>query len=202
MSDPGTAPLTVLLAGLGGQGVVTAGDLLIAAALHEGFEVKKSEIHGLSRRFGSVSCQVRLGSPLHSPLRGHGGIDILLALEGYEALKQLPYLKPEGVGLVNEFWLRPAAVQTGTDTPPSREDPRLQWFPGTAQAQELEALRSLNYYMLGVVSEWLPLSETSWEQALAEGERAKSVPTNRQLFEQGRAAAQALRRRGPRGVPR
>ena len=159
MSDPGTTPMTVLLAGLGGQGVVTAGDLLIAAALHDGYEVKKSEIHGLSRRFGSVSCQVRLGSPLHSPLRGHGGIDILLALEGYEALKQLPYLKPEGVGLVNEFWLRPAAVQTGTDTPPSREDPRLQWFPGTAQAQDLEAPRSLNYYMLGVVAEWLPLSQ-------------------------------------------
>ena len=202
MSDAGTAPLTILLAGLGGQGVVTAGDLLIAAALHEGYEVKKSEIHGLSRRFGSVSCQVRLGSPLHSPLRGHGGIDILLALEGYEALKQLPYLKPEGVGLVNEFWLRTAAIQTGTETPPSREDPRLQWFPGTTQAQELEAPRSLNYYIVGVVSELLPLSETSWEQSLAEGQRAKAAPTNRQLFERGRAAARALRRRGPRGVPR
>jgi indolepyruvate ferredoxin oxidoreductase beta subunit len=202
MSDPGTAPLTVLLAGLGGQGVVTAGDLLIAAALHDGYEVKKSEIHGLSRRFGSVSCQVRLGSPLHSPLRGHGGIDILLALEGYEALKQLPYLKPDGVGLVNEFWLRPAAVQTGTDTPPSREDPRLLWFPGTAQAQDAEAPRSLNFYMLGVVAEWLPMSQTSWDQALAEGQRANAAATNRQLFERGRAAAQALRRRGPRGVPR
>jgi indolepyruvate ferredoxin oxidoreductase beta subunit len=202
MSDPGSTPLTVLMAGLGGQGVVTAGDLLIAAALYDGYEVKKSEIHGLSRRFGSVSCQVRLGSPLHSPLRGHGGIDILLALEGYEALKQLPYLKPEGVGLVNEFWLRPAAVQTGTDSPPSREDPRLQWFPGTAQAQDLEAPRSLNYYMLGVVAEWLPLSQPSWDQALAEGQRAKPVPTNRHLFDLGRAAAQALRRRGPRGVPR
>lgn len=202
MSDPGTAPLTVLLAGLGGQGVVTAGDLLLAAALHDGYEVKKSEIHGLSRRFGSVSCQVRLGSPVHSPVRGHGGIDILLALEGYEALKQLPYLKPDGVGLVNEFWLRPAAVQTGADTPPSREDPRLHWFPGTAQSQELEAPRSLNFYMLGVATEWLPLSEPSWDQALAEGQRANSAPINRELFDQGRAAAQSLRRRGPRGVPR
>lgn len=202
MSDPGTAPLTVLLAGLGGQGVVTAGDLLLAAALHDGYEVKKSEIHGLSRRFGSVSCQVRLGSPVHSPVRGHGGIDILLALEGYEALKQLPYLKPDGVGLVNEFWLRPAAVQTGANTPPSREDPRLHWFPGTAQSQELEAPRSLNFYMLGVATEWLPLSEPSWDQALAEGQRANSAPINRELFDQGRAAAQSLRRRGPRGVPR
>ena len=202
MSDPGTTPLTVLLAGLGGQGVVTAGDLLLAAALHDGYEVKKSEIHGLSRRFGSVSCQVRLGSPVHSPLRGHGGIDILLALEGYEALKQLPYLKPDGVGLVNEFWLRPAAVQTGSDMPPSREDPRLHWFPGTAQSQELEAPRSLNFYMLGVATEWLPLSEPSWDQALAEGQRANSAPINRELFDRGRAAAQSLRRRGPRGVPR
>jgi indolepyruvate ferredoxin oxidoreductase beta subunit len=202
MSDPGTAPLTVLLAGLGGQGVVTAGDLLLAAALHDGYEVKKSEIHGLSRRFGSVSCQVRLGSPVHSPVRGHGGIDILLALEGYEALKQLPYLKPDGVGLVNEFWLRPAAVQTGSDMPASREDPRLHWVPGTAQSQELEAPRSLNFYMLGVATEWLPLSEPSWDQALAEGQRANSAPINRELFDQGRAAAQSLRRRGPRGVPR
>jgi indolepyruvate ferredoxin oxidoreductase beta subunit len=202
MSDPGTAPLTVLLAGLGGQGVVTAGDLLLAAALHDGWEVKKSEIHGLSRRFGSVSCQIRLGSPVHSPLRGHGGIDILLSLEGYEALKQLPYLKPEGVGLVNDFWLRPAAIQTEADVPPSRADSRLHWFPGTAQAHELDAPRSLNYYMLGVVAEWLPLSQNSWDQALAEGQPTNAAPTNRELFDIGRATAQNLRRRGPRGVPR
>lgn len=202
MSDPGTAPLTVLLAGLGGQGVVTAGDLLLAAALHDGWEVKKSEIHGLSRRFGSVSCQVRLGSPVHSPLRGHGGIDILLALEGYEALKQLPYLKPEGVGLVNEFWLRPAAIQTEADVPPSRADSRLHWFPGTAEAHEQDAPRSLNYYMLGVLAEWLPLSQSSWDQALAEGQSTNAAPTNRELFDIGRATAHNLRRRGPRGVPR
>ena len=65
-------PLTVLIAGMGGQGVVLAGDTLAEAALLAGLNVKKSEIHGLSRRFGSVSCQVRIGRDLYSPLRGHG----------------------------------------------------------------------------------------------------------------------------------
>ena len=203
MSDPDAPPLTLLLAGLGGQGVVTAGDLLLCAALHEGLEVKKSEIHGLSRRFGSVSCQVRVGSPLHSPLRGHGGVDILLALEGYEALKQLPWLKSDGVALVNQFWLRPGAARNGKDaSPPPTDDPRLLWFPGTDEAHTLEAARSLNFYMLGVVSEWLPFSEQSLELALAEGRPSAASTANRSLFERGRAAAQSHRRRGPRSVPR
>ena len=203
MSDPDAPPLTLLLAGLGGQGVVTAGDLLLCAALHEGLEVKKSEIHGLSRRFGSVSCQVRVGSPLHSPLRGHGGVDILLALEGYEALKQLPWLKSDGVALVNQFWLRPGAARNGKDaSPPPTDDPRLLWFPGTDEAHTLEAARSLNFYMLGVVSEWLPFSEQSLELALAEGRPSAASTANRSLFERGRAAAKSHRRRGPRSVPR
>lgn len=203
MSDPHAPPLTLLLAGLGGQGVVTAGDLLLCAALHEGLEVKKSEIHGLSRRFGSVSCQVRVGSPLHSPLRGHGGVDILLALEGYEALKQLPWLKNDGVALVNQFWLRPGAAKAGADaSPPPTNDPRLQWFPGTDEAHAIEAPRSLNFYMLGVVAEWLPFSDQSWELALAEGRPSASSASNRSLFERGRSAAQLQYRRGPRVVPR
>src|SRR5262245_17055807 len=95
------APVTTLIAGLGGQGVVLAGDVLAEAALQANLNVKKSEVHGLSRRFGSVSCQVRIGRELHSPLKGHGGVDVLLALEGYEALKHLPFLGPGGVALAN-----------------------------------------------------------------------------------------------------
>src|SRR5689334_23819810 len=101
MEAPVQFPVTTLIAGVGGQGVVLAGDTLAEAALLAGLNVKKSEIHGLSRRFGSVSCQVRIGRELHSPLRGHGSVDLLLALEGFDGLRHLPFLRDEGSALIN-----------------------------------------------------------------------------------------------------
>lgn len=90
------ASLTTLIAGVGGQGVVLAGGVLAQAALLAGYDVRQSEMHGLSQRFGSVSSQIRIGKGLYSPHRGHGAVDLLVSLEGYEAFKQLPFLRAEG----------------------------------------------------------------------------------------------------------
>ncbi|RPI86701.1 MAG: indolepyruvate oxidoreductase subunit beta [Planctomycetaceae bacterium] len=196
-------PLTILIAGLGGQGVVLAGDLLIDAALRAGFDVKKSEIHGLSRRFGSVSCQVRIGRDLHSPLRGHGGVDLLTAFEGYEALKQLPFLKSDGRALVNRMWRKPGALSPADENPPpSIDDQRLEWFDGTDVTHQAECPRSLNFYMLGVLSIQLPIAEPVWEQTLDSLRSNASSESNRQMFFAGRGAAATKARRRRRAVPR
>lgn len=199
MPAPTDLPLTVLIAGLGGQGVVLAGDLLLAAALHAGFDVKKSEIHGLSRRFGSVSCQVRIGRDLHSPLRGHGGVDLLLALEGYEALKQLPFLKPTGLALVNRLWRKPGAMSPADQTAAAQaNDRRLQWFAGTELTHQAESARSLNFYMLGVLASRLQIAEEFWTAALDGLRTNDSTEANREMFAAGMRAGQAAGKRRPR----
>ncbi|MGE5192621.1 MAG: 2-oxoacid:acceptor oxidoreductase family protein [Deltaproteobacteria bacterium] len=183
--------MTTLIAGLGGQGVVLAGDILAEAALLADLTVKKSEIHGLSRRFGSVSCQVRFGRELHSPLRGHGGVDVLLALEGYECLKHLPFLGPRGMALANRLWCKPGALTAASEIAPAgAHDPRIEWFDGTDLTHQAECPRSLNFFMLGVLSARLTIPEPAWDQAL---NAVKSKPAardiNREMFTAGRRAA-------------
>lgn len=178
-------PLTVQFAGLGGQGVVLAGDLLAEAALLADLNVKKSEIHGLSRRFGSVSCQVRIGRELHSPLRGHGGVDILLALEGYEGLKHLPFLNEGGRGLFNRMWRKPGAVVVAEEiAPPVDDDPRVSWFEGTKLTRQLESTRSLNYFMLGVLATRLWIPDEAWDEAITSLTR-KGLEMNLEMFRTG-----------------
>jgi indolepyruvate ferredoxin oxidoreductase beta subunit len=184
-------PVTTLIAGMGGQGVVLAGDILAEAALLANLNVKKSEIHGLSRRFGSVSCQVRIGHELHSPLRGHGGVDVLLAFEGYEGLKHLPFLGPEGVALANRLWSKPGATMAIAETaPPGHDDPRIEWFDGTDLTHQAECPRSLNFFMLGVLSARLAIAESAWHKALksVKGKPA-SRDVNREMFAAGRRVA-------------
>ncbi len=179
-------PLTIQIAGLGGQGVVLAGDILAEAALLADLNVKKSEIHGLSRRFGSVSCQVRIGEALHSPLRGHGGVDLLLALEGYEGLKHLPFLTIRGRGLFNQMWRKPGAVTQSEDVAPAGgDDPRVSWFAGTELMHQTEKLKSLNYFMLGALSTRLSIPEQAWDEAIA-GMTKKGLVENLEMFRLGR----------------
>lgn len=184
-----THSLTILIAGMGGQGVVLAGDVLAEAAMVAGLNVKKSEIHGLSRRFGSVSCQVRIGRELYSPLRGHGGVNHLLAFEGYEGVKHLPFLRTDGTALFNRMWSKPGA-QTPADaaTPSTVSDRRIEWFEGTSLSHQAESARSLNFFMLGVLAARLSLSNAHWLEALQNLTTESSREMNQEMFSAGRRA--------------
>ena len=186
-ATPAPRAVTTLIAGLGGQGVVLAGDVLAEAALLSNLNVKKSEIHGLSRRFGSVSCQVRIGRELHSPLRGHGGVDVLLAFEGYEALKNLPFLAADGLALTNRLWRKPGALTAADDdAPKGAGDARIEWFDGTDLTHQAECPRSLNFFMLGVLSARLVIAEDAWYESLKSAGGARSRDANREMFAAGR----------------
>ncbi|HTN01152.1 MAG TPA: 2-oxoacid:acceptor oxidoreductase family protein, partial [Planctomycetaceae bacterium] len=162
-----SASLTTLIAGVGGQGVVLAGGVLAQAALLSGYDVRQSEMHGLSQRFGSVSSQIRIGKGLYSPHRGHGAVDLLVSLEGYEAFKQLPFLRAEGTALVNRLWRKPIpAKPTASVELPELDDPRVVWFAGTELTQQAECPRSLNFFMLGVLSTRLDIDEAHWHEAI------------------------------------
>lgn len=199
-TTPSDGPVTTLIAGLGGQGVVLAGDTLAEAAMLANLTVKKSEIHGLSRRFGSVSCQVRIGRELYSPLRGHGGVDVLLAFEGYEGLKHLPFLGPDGIALANRLWRKPGAVTGAQEAAPvSVQDARIEWFDGSDLTHQAECPRSLNFFMLGVLSARLAIAEEAWYEALQSVKgKAASRDVNREMFAAGRRVASPGAARRPK----
>lgn len=183
-------PITALIAGMGGQGVVLAGDTLAEAAMLSGLNVKKSEIHGLSRRFGSVSCQVRIGKELYSPLRGHGAVNVLLAFEGYEGLKHLPFLRTDGIALFNRLWRKPGALTPAEDTAPACvRDQRIEWSEGTVLTHQAECPRSLNFFMLGVLSTRLAIDAGAWHEALENILPPASRDVNMEMFSAGRRDA-------------
>ena len=153
-------PLTnVVVAGLGGQGVLKASDILAQAALRAGFDVKKSEIKGMSQRGGSVSSEVRFGEAVLSPMVPPGEADFLLVLEPTQVEPNLYILKPEG------RLITPDAV-----------DP-----------QTLPNKKSLNVALLGALSAHLPLPEKEWLEVLRDAFPPEFSEPNRQAFLTGRA---------------
>ena len=185
---------TVLFAGVGGQGVILAGDALGEAAFCAGMDVKKSEIHGLSRRFGSVSCQVRFGQELLSPLRGHGAVDMIVAFEIQEGLRALPYLKREGVALVNRLWIAPhgSASALAPDDLEETVDRRVLWVEGDEETHRAGNPKCLNFYMAGAASAFLPIPDFAWHDALKSLLPPKHWKVNERMFEAGRNAAERL----------
>ena len=104
---------SIMLVGVGGQGTILASKLLTTGLMNAGYDVKMSEIHGMSQRGSSVSSQVRYGEKVYSPVIEIGGADILVSFEKMEALRWLEYLKPEGKIVVNNYRIDSIPVLTG-----------------------------------------------------------------------------------------
>lgn len=150
----------VVVAGLGGQGVLRASDILADVALRAGFDVKKSEIKGMSQRGGSVTSDVRFGEDILSPMVSPGESDYLLVLEPTQVEPHKHYLKPGGTLIT----------------------------PDAVNANLLKNKKALNVALLGALSAHLPLPEAQWIEALREGFPAEFFEANRQAFSVGRAS--------------
>jgi len=153
----------IVIAGLGGQGVLTASDMLAEAAFRAGFDVKKSELHGMSQRGGSVSSDVRYGARVLSPMVPEGEADVLLVLEATQVE-------------INRARLRPGGVLIG----PELIDPEV-----------LANRKSLNVALLGAASAALDIAEAYWRAALHANLAERLHKANEQAFAQGREAALA-----------
>ena len=151
----------VVIAGLGGQGVLKASDILADAAFRTGLDVKKSEIHGMSQRGGSVASDVRFGKEVFSPMVPPGQAHFLLVLA------------PDQVDN-NRHLLRPGGVLVA---------------PGLIDENQLENKKSLNIALLGALSHYLPLSEDVWLAAVQANLPPKLHELNIRAFRIGRAAA-------------
>jgi indolepyruvate ferredoxin oxidoreductase beta subunit len=186
----------ISLVGVGGQGILLASEILCHVALHAGKDVKKSEVHGMAQRGGSVVSQVRIGDRVLSPLIPLGGTDILVAFEKLEALRFAHLLATESLAIVNDQEIRPVTVSTGQAHWPTdlgdrlrRTFANLQVVPALASAAALGNVRVVNVVMIGALSPHLPFDEEIWRVAISELVPKKALDVNLRAFEAGRSAA-------------
>ncbi len=189
----------ILVVGTGGQGVMTAAEILAEAAIALGHDVKKTEVAGMAQRGGVVSSHLRFGPKVLSPQITPGTADILLGFEAAEGMRWRHMLRPEGLALVNTGRLVPPVVNLGLFDYP--DDPiaavraagtRIVSFDASAIARELGDLRLGNTVMLGAISDHLPFSAEVLEQCVLERfahKKAAIVELNRRAFAAGRAVS-------------
>jgi indolepyruvate ferredoxin oxidoreductase beta subunit len=201
-------PVNVLIVGVGGQGVVLVSKVLASLALSRGFEVKQSEVHGMAKRGGTVFSHVRFGPRVWSPTIPKGEADVLVALEWAEALRWLPYLKPDSGILVCDtkrivppfacLNRRPgAALRYPRETPGEVGEHVAEAYAidATHIAETLGNDRTANVVLLGALSVALDFAVGEWEAALAQFVPQPTVPVNLQAFHRGRAWIEEARSR-------
>ena len=183
----------VLIVGVGGQGVLLASELLSFAALGAGYDVKKSEIHGMSQRGGVVSSHVRIGEKIYSPLIKEGTADAILAFEEAEAQRWIHFLKENGKVILNQYKLvPPIASMKGYSYP---EDPigtvkkrakNVEVIDGFSIAKRLGNIRLVNTLLLGVLSSSLTIPVDVWEKVIRERVPKGTEDLNLRAFQEGR----------------
>jgi len=183
----------ILLVGVGGQGILLASEILSEAAMLAGFDVKKSEIHGMSQRGGSVVSHVRYGREVFSPIVPEGEGDILFGFELMETCRSLPLIKPGGTIVANDLQISPPAVLMGEEVYPTDLVLRIQdRFPdfllldGQKLARDAGNARAANTVLLGAVSKRLDIAEEFWKKALEKMVPPKALEDNKKAFQIGR----------------
>ena len=188
----------VLLTGVGGQGVVLASFVLSHVAMSEGYDVKQSEVHGMSQRGGSVTSHFRFGDKVWSPLVAPGTADLLMAFEALEGLRYANWLKPGGVLVYNALRINPSPVSAGLATYPADIDaliraawPDAKCVNANELATQAGTVKAANVAMLGAISPTLPFAPETWEEVLRKAVPPKTVDVNLQAFRLGAASAVA-----------
>lgn len=182
---------SIMLVGVGGQGTILASKLLTTGLMNVGYDVKMSEIHGMSQRGGSVSSQVRYGEKVYSPVIEIGGADILVSFEKMEALRWLEYLKPEGKIVVNNYRIDSMPILTGNATYYEKEiEDELKRLNATIinaenKAKEMGNTKVMNIILLGALIKSMELEDIDWESIIRENVKEKFVDVNLQALKNG-----------------
>ena len=186
------AVTSILIVGVGGQGIVLAGDVIGLAARLAGLEAKASEIHGMSQRGGSVVSEVRFGTQVFSPLIPPPGADFVLAFEMLEGLRGLGRLRPGGTAIVNRQCIIPASVTYGSGVYPA--DPETDIRQACPNALIVDALqvatdlgnpRAVNSILMGMLANRCAIAQDCWEEAIKQTVKPRYVDLNLTAFRQG-----------------
>ncbi len=186
-----------MIVGVGGQGVLLTSNIVAAACLRRGLDVKKSEVKGMAQRGGAVVSFVRYGEVVHSPLVERGKADLVLSLEWAEALRWAPHLRPGGVLVTDLVQILPPAAQLDhrswqASYPPVEVESLRQAgldvrpYAASRRAVELGDARMANVVLLGAVSTDLEFTVEEWEQAIRETLPPRFVEANLKAFHAGR----------------
>jgi len=183
----------ILVAGVGGQGVILASDIMSEVFMEAGYDVKKSEVHGMAMRGGIVTSHFRFGEKVYSPLIKEGEVDILFAFEQLEGLRWINYLRPIGKIVMNDHKINPPAVNLGEMEYPKAIPETIQskiknfyLVKGTEIALQLGVVRAANVVLLGAISKFFELNEDLWLKTILNYLPPKVHELNRKAFSAGR----------------
>lgn len=183
---------TVLLCGVGGQGALLAADILARCAMACGDDVKLSEIHGMAQRGGAVTTVVRLGKNVRSMRADKGEVDYLVSFETTEALRNLDYVKRDGVLITNDESIKPLPVLTGKIEMPRAARKTLASYgakvvPAELLAKQAGSTKVVNIVLLGALSAYLDYPEEVWESVIEQRVPVRFKDVNLKAFAMARA---------------
>jgi len=185
----------ILVVGVGGQGIILATDVIAEVFLRAGHDAKKSEVHGMAQRGGSVESHVRRGEEVHSPLISPGAVQVLVAMEGLEALRYAHMVSRGGIILYDPLEIPPLAVATGQSQYPEDLSERLSLYsekvypvPAFALASELGNTRTQNAVLIGALASLMEIPDTLWREVLSRRVPARAVDVNQEAFALGSKA--------------
>ena len=183
---------SIMLVGVGGQGTILASKLLTIGLMEAGYDVKMSEIHGMSQRGGSVSSQVRYSKDqVYSPVIEIGGADMIVSFEKVEALRYLKYLKEGGTIVANNYKVESVATITGKAEYKVEEvDKKLKELNAKVinaadKATELGNAKVMNIILLGTVIKGMHLEDIDWEQIIRDNVKEKFIDINIRALHEG-----------------
>ena len=186
----------IMIVGVGGQGTLLASRVVGSLLLSQGFDVKVSEVHGMSQRGGSVVTYVKYGARVFSPVIDRGEADYILAFERLEAARWLPWLREGGAFLVNDQRISPMPVITGAMAYPDdileklrAKGARLTAIDALALAREAGSEKAVNVVLLGLLAAAMPFPEAAWQEALAACVKPQFLELNQKAFALGMARA-------------
>jgi len=187
--------LDTVFSGVGGQGVVVLSDIYCEAAMQDGFDVAKAEVHGMAQRGGAIVAYARIGDKVESPLIETGKADVLVGFEILETVRALPMLKRNGDVIVNMKYMQPCTVGSGVKPKKKeelmqilREKSKVHEVNGEAIAEKLGNLLVVNTVLLGALSALpeVPVKAESFKQAIAGRVKEKYINVNLKAFQSGR----------------
>ena len=183
----------IMIVGVGGQGSLLASKLLGNLLTEEGFDVKVSEVHGMSQRGGSVVTYVRFGDKVYSPIIDKGEADFIVAFEKIEAARYAPFLKKSGKIIVNTQEIEPMPVITGAAEYPTEALDKLSALgisvdrmDALTPATEAGSAKAVNIVLMGRLSTYMKISEKKWIEAIKRSVSPKFTELNLRAFDAGR----------------
>lgn len=186
---------SILFAGVGGQGILRASDIMCEAMMEAGFDVRKSEVHGMAQRGGCVTSHVRYGTKVYSPLAEPGSIEILISFEKMESLRYLKLLSKDAAIILNTEEIYPPAVNMGDSPYPNdvvgflkTHYRRVIALNAAEIAQKAGNIKAANVVLLGAVSNLLDVDKALWEKVISQSFPKKLVKMNLDAFQMGIAA--------------